>query len=227
MPIPQRKDPHVTPRLPRPATVLAFAALVIALTGSAIAAKRYLITSTRQIKPGVLAQLKGKTGPAGPKGDAGATGAKGDTGAAGAKGDTGAAGTNGTDGTNGTNGSDATGATMGALSSTGSGGTTTMLVTTSANAPVTNTGGQLTPNRALVFKDFAFAVPALTGSETITATIVLNGVDSGVACTVTAPATMCTSSATLNVPARSLLAIRVAAGVLGASRGTTWSWTFA
>ena len=87
-----------SPRLPRPATVLAFAALVISLTGSAIAAKKYIITSTKQIKPGVLKQLKGETGPAGPKGDAGAAGAKGETGATGAKGDTGAAGTNGTNG---------------------------------------------------------------------------------------------------------------------------------
>ena len=217
-------------RMPRPATVLAFAALVIAMTGSAIAAKKYLITSTKQIKPSVLAQLKGNTGPAGAKGDAGAAGAKGDTGAAGAtgaKGDTGAAGTNGTDGaagTNGTNGSDATGATMGALQ-VGSGQTFLMPVTTSANAPVST--GNLTPNRALVFKDFAFAVPALTGSETFTATIVLNSVDSAVACTVTAPSTMCTSGATLNVPARSVLAIRVVAGALGASRPTIWSWTFA
>jgi hypothetical protein len=91
-------------RIPHPATVLAFAALVISLTGSAIAAKKYVITSTKQIKPSVLAQLKGQTGPAGPKGDTGATGAKGDTGATGAKGDTGAAGTNGTNGTNGTDG---------------------------------------------------------------------------------------------------------------------------
>lgn len=84
-----------SPRLPRPATVLAFAALVISLTGSAIAAKKYVITSTKQIKPSVLAQLKGNTGPAGPKGDTGATGPKGDTGAP---------GTNGSNGTNGTNG---------------------------------------------------------------------------------------------------------------------------
>ena len=98
------------PRLPRPATLLAFAALVIALTGSAIAAKTYVITSKKQIAPKVLKQLKGKRGPAGPrgetgpagaKGDMGATGAKGDTGATGPKGDTGAAGTNGTNGTGG------------------------------------------------------------------------------------------------------------------------------
>ena len=100
-------------RIPHPATVLAFAALVISLTGSAIAAKKYVITSTKQIKPSVLAQLKGRPGPAGPKGDTGAAGAKGDTGATGPKGDTGAtgpkgdtgaAGANGTNGTDGTNG---------------------------------------------------------------------------------------------------------------------------
>jgi hypothetical protein len=89
------------PRLPRPATVLAFAALAIALTGSAIAAKTYVITSKNQIAPKVLKQLKGKRGPAGPRGETGPAGPKGDTGATGAKGETGAAGTNGTNGTGG------------------------------------------------------------------------------------------------------------------------------
>jgi hypothetical protein len=108
------------PHLPRPATVLAFAALVIALTGSAIAAKKYVITSKKQIAPKVLKQLKGKrgpagpqgeTGPAGPKGDTGATGARGDTGATGAKGDTGATGAKGDTGAAGTDGTNGAAAT--------------------------------------------------------------------------------------------------------------------
>ena len=37
-------------------------ALFFALGGSAIAAKTFLITSTSQIKPSVLAKLKGKNG---------------------------------------------------------------------------------------------------------------------------------------------------------------------
>src|SRR5690242_5475040 len=64
-------------------------ALVFAMTGGAYAAKHYLITSTKQISPKVLKQLRGKTGPAGP---AGATGPAGPAGAAGAKGENGANG---------------------------------------------------------------------------------------------------------------------------------------
>ena len=51
------------------ANVVATFALVFAMSGGALAAKHYLINSTKQIKPSVLKQLKGnagKTGPAGP-----------------------------------------------------------------------------------------------------------------------------------------------------------------
>jgi hypothetical protein len=49
-------------------------ALVFAMTGGAYAAKHYLITSTGQISPKVLKQLKGSRGPAGPSGKQGAAG---------------------------------------------------------------------------------------------------------------------------------------------------------
>ena len=89
-------------------TVLALGAiaLALALASGSWAGKRYIITSTHQVKPGVLtgANLKnhsvglrqldktvqkdlrsgGPQGPAGPKGDTGAQGPKGDTGATGA-----------------------------------------------------------------------------------------------------------------------------------------------
>jgi len=71
------------------ANVVATLALVFAMSGSAIAAKHYLITSTGQIKPSVLRKLQGTTGKAGATGLAGAPGANG---------------TNGTHGTNGTDG---------------------------------------------------------------------------------------------------------------------------
>jgi hypothetical protein len=58
--------------------VIAIMALVLAMAGGAWAAKKYVITSTNQIKPSVLKKLTGAAGPAGP---AGAAGAKGDAGA--------------------------------------------------------------------------------------------------------------------------------------------------
>jgi hypothetical protein len=77
------------PRLPHPATVIAVVALVVALGGSALAARHYVITSTKQVAPKVLKKLKGKrgrtgkAGPAGINGTAGQPGATGDRGPAG------------------------------------------------------------------------------------------------------------------------------------------------
>lgn len=58
-------------------------ALVFAMTGGAYAAKKYLITSTKQISPSVLKQLAGKPGPAGKDGVPGALGPQGPAGPAG------------------------------------------------------------------------------------------------------------------------------------------------
>ncbi|HEU0249619.1 MAG TPA: hypothetical protein VFR48_02740 [Solirubrobacteraceae bacterium] len=62
------------------ANVVATLALVFAMTGSAVAAHHYLITSTKQISPKVISTLKGKagkTGPIGPQGLPGKEGAVG------------------------------------------------------------------------------------------------------------------------------------------------------
>lgn len=59
------------------ANVTATLALVLSMSGGALAAKHYLINSTRQISPKVRKQLRGNTGKTGPKGPAGA---KGETG---------------------------------------------------------------------------------------------------------------------------------------------------
>jgi hypothetical protein len=69
---------------PSVTTVVACLALFFALGGSALAAKKYLITSTSQIKPSVLKSLQGKRGPAGTPGTPGAPGAAGAAGAVGA-----------------------------------------------------------------------------------------------------------------------------------------------
>lgn len=85
------------------ANVAMTVALVFAMTGGAYAAKKYLITSTKQISPKVLGQLKGKAG------------ANGAPGAAGPAGPQGPAGANGKDGAPGANGKDGVSVTSAAL----------------------------------------------------------------------------------------------------------------
>jgi hypothetical protein len=91
-----RKRLHVSP-----ATAIATLALVFAMTGGAYAAKRYLITSTKQISPKVLKALKGSSGKNGASGSAGAAGAVGPAGPTGPAGAAGGKGENGTIGING------------------------------------------------------------------------------------------------------------------------------
>ena len=62
-----------------PVMIIALIALFVGMGSGAVAARHYLITSTKQIKPSVLKQLKGARGPAGQSvtGQVGAQGAQG------------------------------------------------------------------------------------------------------------------------------------------------------
>lgn len=85
------------------ANVVATLALVFAMAGGAAAASHYLITSSKQISPKVLKELKttgprgaaGAVGPGGPAGPSGAAGANGTNGAPGPEGKPGAQGEKG------------------------------------------------------------------------------------------------------------------------------------
>jgi Collagen triple helix repeat (20 copies) len=81
------------------ANVTATLALVFAMSGGALAANHYLITSTKQISPKVLKKLKGNTGANGTNGANGATGATGAQGPAGKEGTPGKEGSPGKDAT--------------------------------------------------------------------------------------------------------------------------------
>ena len=75
------------------ANVAASLALVLAMSGGAFAANRYLINSTKQINPRVLKRLKGAPGANGATGQRGATGATGPAGKEGTPGKEGPPGT--------------------------------------------------------------------------------------------------------------------------------------
>jgi hypothetical protein len=77
------------------ANVTATIALFFAMSGGALAAKHYLINSTKQINPKVLKALKGNVGARGAAGATGAPGAPGGTGKEGPRGQEGKEGKEG------------------------------------------------------------------------------------------------------------------------------------
>jgi hypothetical protein len=85
-------------RRPSPALVIACLALVLALGGTAVAAKRYLITNTKQISPAAVKQIAKLAARQGAASATGGTGAAGKEGAPGPTGATGAAGPEGKEG---------------------------------------------------------------------------------------------------------------------------------
>lgn len=99
-------------------------ALVFAMSGGAYAAKKYLITSTKQISPSVLKALVGKRGPAGANGALGAQGSVGPQGPAGANGKDGANGADGKEGQAGAKGATGPAGPAGAKGANGAAGPT-------------------------------------------------------------------------------------------------------
>ncbi len=80
------------------ANVVATLALVFAMSGGALAASHYLISSTKQISPRVLSALKGRAGAPGAPGRAGPQGARGEIGSVGKEGPAGKEGSIGKEG---------------------------------------------------------------------------------------------------------------------------------
>jgi hypothetical protein len=80
------------------ANVAATLALLFAMSGGALAANHYLVSSTKQISPKVLKKLKGNRGPRGATGATGATGTTGTTGKEGPQGKEGKTGKEGPEG---------------------------------------------------------------------------------------------------------------------------------
>jgi hypothetical protein len=85
------------------ANVVATLALLFAMSSGAVAASHYLISSSKQISPKVLKELK-RTGPQGATGPTGSPGAAGTPGAAGAPGTNGSPGAKGEPGERGVEG---------------------------------------------------------------------------------------------------------------------------
>lgn len=88
-------------RRPTPGTVLGIIAIVLALSGSAFAAQRYVINSKDQIAPSVRKALKGKQGKQGKVGPVGKTGPQGVPGTTGLAGPAGPIGETGPTGPQG------------------------------------------------------------------------------------------------------------------------------
>jgi len=134
------------------ANVAATLALVFSMTAGAVAAGRYLITSTSQIKPSVLRALKGNAGKAGATGPAGARGSTGPQGPAGTPGVAGAAvaqGPKGERGETGLPGPTGPQGALGAAGREGPAGTTVLARARSVGAVETTTSLTSPPTEAI------------------------------------------------------------------------------
>jgi hypothetical protein len=167
---------HIRKRLSY-ANIAATLAVLFAMTGGALAASRYIITSTKQIKPSVLAQIKGKSGASGKNGAAGAQGPQGPAGPSGAQGGRGENGSNGSNGSNGADGKvGATGlrGATGATGPTGQTGFTETLPSGKSETGAWAVNGYNLPEGAEVVGPISFSIPMPSASSDITKGVVLS-----------------------------------------------------
>ncbi|MGA9875255.1 MAG: hypothetical protein WBQ21_05545 [Solirubrobacteraceae bacterium] len=139
-------------------------ALVFAMTGGAYAASKYVISSTKQISPKVLAALKGKAGASGAQGSVGPAGVQGPAGAVGVKGETGAAGQNGIQGEKGAQGEKGTAGTNGFNGTNGAKGVAGPAGPIGPTGEPWTAGGTL-PVDSSESGQWSFELPQPTGSK--------------------------------------------------------------
>jgi hypothetical protein len=196
------------------ANVIATLALFLALGGGAYAAtqlpansvgstqlKRRAVTPTK-VAPATVKLFKGQKGDPGGQGGQGGPGPKGDPGA---KGDP------GNPGLDGQNGSDAASSTFARINGIGTAGGNEGApsgISTAVSSITNGPNSTLSPDHAIVLRDFAIDLTAAPGN---TARNVYVGVNGGVTllCTVAATSTGCQAAGPVPIPARSKLSFIV------------------
>jgi hypothetical protein len=97
--------------------------------------------------------------------------------------------------------------------------------TGAGGAPSTQAPG-LTPNVALTVSGLAARAYGLGGGEQVTITLQVENVDTALACTVSAAASLCEIPGTLNLAARSTVGVKLVSTAFVGTRVVSWSWTF-
>jgi hypothetical protein len=93
--------------------------------------------------------------------------------------------------------------------------------------PNEENGTGLSPNEALVLKDFgAEATGGIVGAESATLTVMVENAATSVTCSLTGAVPSCGSGAQVTIPPRSRVSVRVANTAAG-NPAIGFSWTFA